>query len=152
MDRVLTAILASFALLILLQTAARADEMIAPAAAIWRDAPQNEVESELDLVSRDYVRLANDARPAVVQIRVVPQSDPKTGSKAQQPQGSRGSGFIIHPTDIFLRHNTSSIRQRRSRFVSRISSEYRRSLSRLTHRWILRYSKSTLSARFRYCH
>ena len=102
MDRVLTAILASFALLILLQTAARADEMIAPAAAIWRDAPQNEVESELDLVSRAYVRLANDARPAVVQIRVVPQSDPKTGSKAQQPQGSRGSGFIIHPDGYIL--------------------------------------------------
>src|SRR5215467_9061072 len=100
MDRVLTAILASFALLILLQTAARADELIAPASAIWRDAPQNEAESELDLVSRAYVRLANDARPAVVQIRVIPQSDPKTSSKAQQPQGRRGSGFIIHPVGL----------------------------------------------------
>src|SRR5215471_18038507 len=102
MDRVLTAILASFALLILLQTAARADEMIAPAAAIWRDAPQNEVESELDLVSRAYVRLANEARPAVVQIRVVPQSDPNTDSKAHPPQGSRGSVFNIQSDGYIL--------------------------------------------------
>ena len=102
MDRILTAILSSLALLILLQTAARADELIAPASAIWRDAPQNEAESELDLVSRAYVRLANDVRPAVVQIRVVPQSDPKTSSKPQQPQGSRGSGFIIHPDGYIL--------------------------------------------------
>jgi len=102
MDRILTAILSSFALLVLLQTAAQADELIAPASAIWRDAPQNEAESELDLVSRAYIRLANDVRPAVVQIRVVPQSDPKTGIKAQQPQGSRGSGFIIHPDGYIL--------------------------------------------------
>ena len=102
MDRILTAILSSLALLILLQTAARADELIAPASAIWRDAPQNETQSELDVVSRAYVRLANDARPAVVQIRVVPQIDPKTGIKAQQPQGSRGSGFIIHPDGYIL--------------------------------------------------
>jgi S1-C subfamily serine protease len=60
------------------------------------------MESELDRVSRAYVRLANDVRPAVVQIRVVPQSDPKTGFKAQQPQGSRGSGFIIHPDGYIL--------------------------------------------------
>ena len=31
-----------------------------PPSAIWRDAPQSEAESELDLVSRAYVRLAND--------------------------------------------------------------------------------------------
>src|SRR5262249_54135379 len=102
MDRVLRGIPASFAFVVLLQPAARADELIAPASAIWRVAPQNEAESELDIVSRAYVRLANDARPAVVRIRVVSQSDPKTGSKAQQPQGSRGSGFIIHPDGYIL--------------------------------------------------
>ena len=59
-------------------------------------------ESELDLVSRAYIRLADDARPAIVQVRVVPQNDPKTGPKAQQPQGSRGSGFIIHPDGYIL--------------------------------------------------
>ena len=53
-------------------------------------------------MSRAYVRLADEAHPAIVQIRVVPQSDPKTGFKAQQPQGSRGSGFIIHPDGYIL--------------------------------------------------
>ena len=89
-------------LLILLPTAAPANELITPPSAIWRDAPQSETESELDRMSRAYVLLADHARPAVVQIRVVPQSDPKTGSKAQQPQGSRGSGFIIHPDGYIL--------------------------------------------------
>jgi serine protease Do len=102
MDRRLRALFFGFALLILFPTAAPADEPIAPTSAIWRDAPQSESESELDLVSRAYVRLANDARPAVVQIRVVPQGDPKTSTKAQQPQASRGSGFIIHPDGYIL--------------------------------------------------
>jgi serine protease Do len=102
MHRILRALFLGFALLTLLPTAAPANELITPPSAIWRDAPQSETESELDLVSRAYVRLANDARPAVVQIRVVPQSDPKTSLKAQQPQGSRGSGFIIHPDGYIL--------------------------------------------------
>ena len=102
MHRILRALFFGFALLILLPTAAPANELITPPSAIWRDAPQSETESELDRVSRAYVRLADHARPAVVQIRVVPQSDPKTGSKAQQPQGSRGSGFIIHPDGYIL--------------------------------------------------
>src|SRR4029434_6212973 len=103
MHRILRALFLGFALLILLPTAAPANELITPPpSAIWRDAPQSEAESELDLVSRAYVRLANDARPAIVQNRVVPQSDPKTSLKAQQPQGSRGSGFIIHPDGYIL--------------------------------------------------
>src|SRR4249920_167271 len=99
MHRILRALFSGF---ILLPTAAPANELITPPSAIWRDAPQSESESELDRVSRAYVLLADYARPAVVQIRVVPQSDPKTGSKAQQPQGSRGSGFIIHPDGYIL--------------------------------------------------
>jgi serine protease Do len=102
MHRILRVLFFGFALLILLPTAAPANELIGPPPAIWRDAPQSETESELDRVSRAYVLLADQARPAVVQIRVVPQSDPKTGSKAQQPQGSRGSGFIIHPDGYIL--------------------------------------------------
>jgi serine protease Do len=102
MHRTLRARFFGFALLILLPAAAPANELITPPSAIWRDAPQSETESELDRVSRAYVRLANDARPAIVQIRVVPQSDSKTGLKAQQPQGSRGSGFIIHPDGYIL--------------------------------------------------
>ena len=102
MNRKLRLIFFGFALAVLLSAAVSADELTAPPSPIWRDAPVSEMESELDRVSRAYVRLANDVRPAVVQIRVVPQSDPKTGFKAQQPQGSRGSGFIIHPDGYIL--------------------------------------------------
>ena len=87
MHRILRALFFGLALLILLPTAAPANELITPPSAIWRDAQQSETESELDRVSRAYV---------------VPQSDPKTGFKAQQPQGSRGSGFIIHPDGYIL--------------------------------------------------
>ncbi|HXV84457.1 MAG TPA: trypsin-like peptidase domain-containing protein [Candidatus Binatia bacterium] len=101
MDRKLRLILFGFVLTVLLPAAALANEFATPSP-IWRDAALGEPDSELDRVSRAYVRLANEARPAVVQIRVVPQSDLKTGFKAQQPQGSRGSGFIIHPAGYVL--------------------------------------------------
>ena len=103
MHRILRALFFGLALLILLPTAAPANELITPPSAIWRDAQQSETESELDRVSRAYVRLADEARPAVVQIRVVPLSDCKTGSKAQQPQrNGRDYGFIIHPDGYIL--------------------------------------------------
>jgi serine protease Do len=89
-----------FALLLLFSTAAPANEIVIPSSPVWREAPQGEAESELDRLSRAYVRLANNARPAVVQIRVVAQSDPNASAKA--PQGSRGSGFIIHPDGYIL--------------------------------------------------
>jgi serine protease Do len=79
-----------------------ASELVTAPSPIWRDAPQNDVESELDRVSRAYVSLANEARPAVVQIRVAAQSEAQIGVKNQQPQGSRGSGFIIHPDGYVL--------------------------------------------------
>jgi serine protease Do len=91
-----------FALIIFSPTLLRANELITPPSAIWLDAPQSDAESELDRVSRAYVRIANDARPAIVQIRVVPQNDAKAGAKTQQPQGSRGSGFVIHPDGYVL--------------------------------------------------
>jgi serine protease Do len=68
---------------------------------IWRDASPSDAESELDRVSRAYVRLANQARPAIVQIRATALSEAQTGVK-NQPQGSRGSGFIIHPDGYIL--------------------------------------------------
>ena len=55
----------------------RASEPVNRETPIWQDAPQNDAESELDRVSRAYVRLAKDARPSIVQIRVVPQLDTK---------------------------------------------------------------------------
>lgn len=102
MHRTLRARFFGFALLILLPTTGSADELVTPPSALWREAPQSEAESALDRVSRAYVRLANDTRPAVVQIRVVPQSDPKASVRSQPPQGSRGSGFIIHPDGYIL--------------------------------------------------
>jgi serine protease Do len=68
---------------------------------IWLDASPSDVESELDRVSRAYIRLANEVRPAIVQIRVAALSEAQTSVK-NQPQGSRGSGFIIHPDGYVL--------------------------------------------------
>jgi serine protease Do len=68
---------------------------------IWLDASPSDVESELDRVSRAYIRLANEVRPAIVQIRVAALSEAQTSVKTQ-PQGSRGSGFIIHPDGYVL--------------------------------------------------
>jgi S1-C subfamily serine protease len=102
MHGTIKALFLGFALLLLLSTAAPANEIAIPSSAIWREAPQSEAESELERLSSAYVRLANDTRPAVVQIRVVAQSDPKTSAKSQAPQGSRGSGFIIHPDGYIL--------------------------------------------------
>jgi serine protease Do len=68
---------------------------------IWRDASPSDVESELDRVSRAYIRLANEVRPAIVQIRVAALNETQTGVK-NQPQGSRGSGFIIHADGYIL--------------------------------------------------
>lgn len=88
-------------LITLLPTALCASELAIDPAPIWRDASPNDAESELDRVSRAYVRLANEARPSVVQIRVAVLSEAQTGVK-NQPQGSRGSGFIIHPDGYIL--------------------------------------------------
>ncbi|MET0503379.1 MAG: trypsin-like peptidase domain-containing protein [Candidatus Binatia bacterium] len=90
-----------FVLTILSPALAAAGEVVTAPSPFWRDAPQSEAESELDRVSRAYARLAAEARPAIVQIRVVSQSDPKA-AKTQEAQGSRGSGFIIHPGGYIL--------------------------------------------------
>ena len=68
---------------------------------IWRDAPAASVETELDRLNRAFVQLANDARPAIVQIRVTTLFDAQAKSPAQ-PQNSRGSGFIIDPQGYIL--------------------------------------------------
>ena len=90
-----------FALLTLPATRLQAGELAITAPPFWRDAPQSDAESELDRVSRAYVRLANEARPAILQIRVAPQPNGPNAVK-NPPQGSRGSGFIIHPDGYIL--------------------------------------------------
>ena len=69
---------------------------------IWRDAEPSVGENELDRLNRALVDLANQSRPAIVQIRVTGQE--AKGSQAQL-QGSRGSGFIIDPKGYILTDN-----------------------------------------------
>jgi serine protease Do len=88
-------------IILLLSTALHATELTTEPTPIWLDASPRDVESELDHVSRAYVRLANEVRPAIVQIRVAALNEAQTGVK-NQPQGSRGSGFIIHRNGYIL--------------------------------------------------
>lgn len=89
-----------FVLLGLLATAASAQEtnpkVFHP---IWRDAELSVGETELDRFNRALVDLANQSRPAIVQVRVTGQE-----AKGSQPQlpGSRGSGFIVDPMGYIL--------------------------------------------------
>ena len=92
-----------FVLIIILlrSTALHAAEVASEPTPIWLDASTSDVESELDRVSRAYIRLADEARPAIVQIRVAALTETQAGVK-NQPQGSRGSGFIIHRDGYIL--------------------------------------------------
>ena len=68
-------------------------------AIIWRDAQPTSGDSELDRLNRIFVQLANQSRPAIVQIRV---TGPETKTAQSQSLGSRGSGFIIDPQGYIL--------------------------------------------------
>ena len=61
----------------------------------WREAQPSGNETELDRLNRAFVRLAQNSRPAIVQIRV-------SGAENSQTQGSRGSGFFIDPEGYIL--------------------------------------------------
>jgi serine protease Do len=65
----------------------------------WRDAQPTSGESELDRLNRAFVQLADQSRPAIVQIRV---TGSETKTPQSQSQGSRGSGFIIDPQGYIL--------------------------------------------------
>ncbi|HEY2918231.1 MAG TPA: trypsin-like peptidase domain-containing protein [Candidatus Binatia bacterium] len=87
-------------LLATLPTALLAQDPIATTPVInWRDAQPTSGESELERLNRAFVQLANQSRPAIVQIRVT-GSETKTAQS--QSQGSRGSGFIIDPQGYIL--------------------------------------------------
>ena len=88
--------------IVLSTTPLQASDPTMLSAPIWRDASQTDTDSELDRLSRAYARLANDARPAVVQIRVLASTNGKQEGNSQPSQGSRGSGFIIHPQGYIL--------------------------------------------------
>ena len=92
-------ILFSLLLLAMATGISAAEEARKSPSSVWRDAPQADGDSELDRLSRAFVRLADSARPAIVQIRV---ADANAKGDAQQLQGSRGSGFIIHSQGYIL--------------------------------------------------
>jgi serine protease Do len=93
---VLTSLIVSFALTAILG----ANEPVPKT--IWREAPQTEAEPELDRLNRAFVRLASQARPAIVQIRVINEKREKSDAAAAPSPGSRGSGFLIHPQGYIL--------------------------------------------------
>jgi serine protease Do len=81
----------------ILGTPAQSNERLSKASGtIWRDAPAAETDTELDRLNRAFVQLANDVRPAIVQIRVTMLENDKAPSDAARAQ-NRGSGFIIDP-------------------------------------------------------
>ena len=65
----------------------------------WREAESVGSETELDRLNRAFVRLADQSRPAIVQIRVTGRP---TKEGQGQPQSSRGSGFLIDPRGYLL--------------------------------------------------
>ena len=84
--------------LVILPLALSADEKLAKSfTPIWRDAPLTEGDTELERLNRAFVQLADNARPAIVQIRVTAFHEAKSGANPEQLFGSRGSGFIIDP-------------------------------------------------------
>ena len=100
--RALTSIVFSLFWLTILSAPGHLEEIKKAPPAMWRDAPQNEPDSDLDRLNRAFIRLAEIARPAIVQIRVTTLDQGNTKSDAQSPQGSRGSGFIIQPSGYIL--------------------------------------------------
>lgn len=66
---------------------------------IWRDAPPAVGETELDRLNRAFVQLANNSRPAIVQIRVTGQ---ETKGSQSEALSSRGSGYFIDPQGYIL--------------------------------------------------
>jgi len=65
----------------------------------WRDAQPAGAESQLDRLNRAFIELADQSRPAIVQIRVTGQ---EIKGAANPLQGSRGSGFIVDPAGFIL--------------------------------------------------
>src|SRR3972149_4518371 len=100
--RALRPVLFNLVLVLGLSTVASGDELATSPFSIWREAQPADGETELERLNRAFVQLANNARPAIVQIRVNVGQDAKLKSEVSQSQGSRGSGFIINPQGFIL--------------------------------------------------
>jgi serine protease Do len=71
------------------------------AKALWLDAAVVDTDTELDRLNRAFVQLANNVRPAIVQVRVTRIENDKAPNDSSRTQ-SRGSGFIINPEGYIL--------------------------------------------------
>jgi serine protease Do len=69
---------------------------------MWHDGQPTDGQSDLERLNRAFVELANKARPAIVQVRVLGGPEAKSKADDTQFQGSRGSGFIINPQGYLL--------------------------------------------------
>lgn len=69
---------------------------------LWHDAESVESDSDLERLSRAFVRLADKVRPAVVQVRVGYGDAAESEPDPRRARSSRGSGFIIHPRGYIL--------------------------------------------------
>ena len=95
-------VLFNLVLVLGLTAVAAGDELAKAPLSIWREAQPTDGESELERLNRTFVELANKARPAIVQVRVIGGPEAKSKSDETQFQGSRGSGFIINPQGYLL--------------------------------------------------
>ena len=95
-------VLFNLVLVLGLTAVAAGDELAKAPLSIWREAQPTDGESELERLNRAFVELANKARPAIVQVRVIGGPEAKSKSDETQFQGSRGSGFIINPQGYLL--------------------------------------------------
>ena len=91
-----------FALAVLPAALPAQDRPIKTAPSIWREAQPTGGDTELERLNRAFVQLANNARPAIAQIRVAGQPDVTANPNALQAQNSRGSGFFIGPQGYLL--------------------------------------------------
>ncbi len=70
----------------------------APTGPLWREGPASSPEPELVRLNTALTRLAEQLKPALVQIRVqrpTEEPDPEEG-----PRRALGSGFVIHPSGL----------------------------------------------------
>jgi len=100
--RAMRPILFNVVLALGLTTVTSAEELAKAPSSIWREAQSTAGETELDRLNRAFVQLANNARPAIVQIRAGADPDVKANTNGKQSQGSRGSGFIINSQGYVL--------------------------------------------------
>src|SRR5262245_24624494 len=65
---------------------------------LWREGPSVEPEPELVRLNTALTRLAEQLKPALVQIRVQRPTTSEEPDPQENPQRALGSGFVIHPS------------------------------------------------------